>query len=490
MPDEPNLRPLVASAASVRPAPALVVAPSQPQAEPQLRARARSRDQRQRRLLAVADIAAIWGALAIALTAMSPAPAFADELKWGTLTVFGWLIIFKAYGLYSRDSKRISHTTVDDIPQLFHAIVVGTVLLWLFFDIGPTRKIAFVTVLMFGLCALAATVIARAGARTAVRRFLPPERILLLGDGPLSDSLVHKMYSHPEYALEPVGIVSGDPADVAEVADLERLAEIHRVDRILLAKAPTDTDELPKLVSACRKLGLKVSVIPTVFEAIGTAIDVDDVEGVTVVGLAPPILPRSSRLIKRAIDIGGAGAVLLLSFPLLLVIAVAIRIDSQGPVLFIQRRIGKGGRPFRMVKFRTMGDGAEQQRDQLIAHSADPNWVKLDHDPRITRVGRLLRSTSLDELPQLWNVLIGEMSLVGPRPLPEAEDRQIEGWGRERLDLTPGITGYWQVLGRTNISFTEMVKLDYIYVTNWSLWTDIRLILRTLPAVLTGRGAN
>ena len=159
-------------------------------------------------------------------------------------------------------------------------------------------------------------------------------------------------------------------------------------------------------------------------------------------------------------------------------------------MLFRQERIGAGRAPFRLVKFRTMAEDAEQRREELLAQSKDPGWLLLDHDPRITRVGRFLRHSSLDELPQLWNVLKGEMSLVGPRPLIESEDRQLEGWGRSRLDLTPGMTGLWQVLGRTSIPFEEMVKLDYLYVTNWSLWTDLRLILRTLPAVLLKRGVN
>jgi lipopolysaccharide/colanic/teichoic acid biosynthesis glycosyltransferase len=159
-------------------------------------------------------------------------------------------------------------------------------------------------------------------------------------------------------------------------------------------------------------------------------------------------------------------------------------------VFFKQSRIGQGGRPFALFKFRTMVVGAEQRRKELFEQSRDPGWLKLDHDPRITTVGRFLRLTSLDELPELWNVLKGDMSLVGPRPLIASEDSQIGGWARSRLDLTPGITGLWQVLGRTNIPFEEMIKLDYLYVTNWSLWTDVRLILKTLPVVLTRRGAN
>ncbi|TML34275.1 MAG: sugar transferase, partial [Actinobacteria bacterium] len=157
---------------------------------------------------------------------------------------------------------------------------------------------------------------------------------------------------------------------------------------------------------------------------------------------------------------------------------------------FRQRRIGKGGRPLMLLKFRTMCEDAEQRVDELRKFSKDPDWLHLEDDPRLTRIGRLLRLASLDEIPQIWNVLRGEMSLVGPRPLVESEDRRIDGWARSRLQLTPGITGLWQVLGRTTIPFEEMVKLDYLYVTNWSLWTDVRLMLRTLPAVAKRRGAN
>jgi lipopolysaccharide/colanic/teichoic acid biosynthesis glycosyltransferase len=214
------------------------------------------------------------------------------------------------------------------------------------------------------------------------------------------------------------------------------------------------------------------------------------VEGVTLLGINPPVLGRSSRVMKRCLDIAGAAVLGLFLMPLLIGVAVAIKLDSPGPVFFRQRRVGKGSERFNVLKFRTMHVDAEARREELLAQSIDPNWLHLENDPRITRVGRKVRHLSLDELPQLWNVLKGEMSLVGPRPLIESEDEMVGGWGRSRLDLTPGLTGVWQVLGRTNIPFDEMVKLDYLYVTNWSLWTDIRLLLRTPVAVFTRRGAN
>jgi lipopolysaccharide/colanic/teichoic acid biosynthesis glycosyltransferase len=174
----------------------------------------------------------------------------------------------------------------------------------------------------------------------------------------------------------------------------------------------------------------------------------------------------------------------------MLLAMIAVKLDSPGPVLFTQERIGRRGRPFRVLKLRTMCADAESRVGELTGLSRDPDWLLLDHDPRVTRIGRLLRHTSIDELPQLFNVLRGEMSMVGPRPLVPSEASRLDGWRLSRIDLTPGLTGLWQVLGRTRIPFEEMIKLDYLYVTNWSLWTDVRLMLRTLPVVLGRRGVN
>jgi exopolysaccharide biosynthesis polyprenyl glycosylphosphotransferase len=248
--------------------------------------------------------------------------------------------------------------------------------------------------------------------------------------------------------------------------------------------------ELEALLRRCRSLELKVSILPKLYDVLGPGLETDDVEGVAVLGLNPPWLPRSSRAIKRAMDLVVATGLLILFAPALIVLALAIKLDSRGPVIFAQERVGRGGRRFRLFKLRTMSVDAEARRAELLALSDDPDWLKLDHDPRITRVGRLLRRLSLDELPQLWNVVRGEMSMVGPRPLVPDEDERVEEWARRRLELTPGITGYWQVIGRTRIPFGEMVKLDYLYVMSWSLWEDVRLMLRTLPIVFNGKGAN
>jgi exopolysaccharide biosynthesis polyprenyl glycosylphosphotransferase len=222
----------------------------------------------------------------------------------------------------------------------------------------------------------------------------------------------------------------------------------------------------------------------------GSAATIDHLEGITLIGINTPRLARSNRALKRAMDIVGAAMLLLITAPLWIAAAIAVKLDSPGPVLFRQSRIGRRGKPFKLAKFRSMVIDAEARREALLAQSRQAAWLDLEHDPRITRVGRFLRSSSLDELPQLWNVLRGDMSLVGPRPLIEEEDRNVSGWARGRLDLTPGITGMWQVMGRVSIPFEQMIMIDYLYVANWSLWTDIKLILQTVPVVFTRRGAN
>jgi lipopolysaccharide/colanic/teichoic acid biosynthesis glycosyltransferase len=525
-----------------------------------------------RRLLAVADCVSVVVAL-LATVVISTRVTTQDHLLLGLATVPVWFTILTVYGLYNRDIKRISHSTVDDLPWIMHAMLVGCLLTWLYFKALPVPKLEFPDILTLATIATVSIIALRSLTRRLVTHTLGAERVLFVGEGQPTDVLVRKMSAHPEYGLEPVGIVpfpylaGGDanghgnglakerlnghkgngyvnghlnghigngngnghhepvrlepfaangnghlnghngngnggngnghhePIQLDPFAanydhSLDALLLRYRPDRLVLCDVNAGEDELLALVHRCKELSLKVSLLPQLFSAMGPSVEVDHVEGVTVLGINPPVLPRTSRYLKRGLDLLVSAGVLLLAAPLMFLIALAIKIESRGPVLFKQRRIGRRGRPLQVLKFRTMVVDAEEQTQKLMADSQHSGWLKLENDPRVTRVGRVLRRLSLDELPQLWNILRGEMSLVGPRPLIESEDRQVDGWARSRLELTPGLTGLWQVLGRTNIPFDEMVKLDYLYVTNWSLWTDIRLILRTFPAVLTRRGAN
>jgi exopolysaccharide biosynthesis polyprenyl glycosylphosphotransferase len=451
-----------------------------------------------RRMLLAADLLAVSGALALSVWLFDPHDSMRDAV-WGLLLLPAWVLLFKLYGLYDRDEKRVSHSTVDDVPWLFHALVVGSLGTWLFFREAPLDTLIFVEGLAFFLLAFVGILLARSAARELSRRASAPERVLLVGDGPVARLLMRKMRAHPEYALAPVGYLDDgsfsspglgrDIPCLGRLGDLEPVCGQMGIERVVVA--PTlEQEPLVDLVRRARTLRLRLTLVPDVMDVLGPAVEIDDVEGITVLGINPPALARSSRMLKRGMDLALSLAALVLTLPLMALIALAVKLGSPGPALFIQERVGRDGRRFRFYKFRTMDVDAEARTDELRALSSDPDWVLLDHDPRVTSVGRWLRRTSLDELPQLWNVIRGDMSLVGPRPLMPADQAQVSEWGLRRLDLTPGITGLWQVLGRTTIPFAEMVKLDYLYVTNWSLWNDVRLLIRTLPAVLRRRGAN
>jgi exopolysaccharide biosynthesis polyprenyl glycosylphosphotransferase len=460
------------------------------------------RDYYLRRLLAASDVVclALAMVIALALAGATRGHPVSEYLLFGLITLPAWVVLFKMYGLYERDAKRLSHSTLDDLPSLFHGLLLGSLLIWLWFDVVAPAKLVFATILAFAGVAMALVLAGRAVTRACFVRITSPERVLLIGSGQASGVLIEKMRGKSSLRLEPIGmlnckhraspIVGLRQLGMLEDVHLPSVIAEHRVMRVVVADSDVDGEQLLELLRDCKATGTKVSLLPATFSAMGPAVEVDDVQGVTVLGINPPVLARSSRWAKRVLDVVGAGIALVALFPLLALLALLVRIDSPGPALFRQERIGQRGRRFKLVKLRTMFASAEARRAELVAQSKDPGWLHLERDPRITRVGRFLRLTSLDELPQLWNVLRGDMSLVGPRPLIPEEDSMVDDWARARLDLTPGITGLWQVLGRTSIPFEEMVKLDYLYVTNWSLWGDVRLILRTLPVVVRRSGAN
>ena len=468
----------------------------------ELRAAANRRGRRDfivRRGLAVSDMLAIGSAALVAFV-VSPVANGGEQFLWLLPLLPAWVACFDIYGLYHRDSKRITPATLDDLPTIFHALVVGTLLMWLYYRVVPAHDLVYIEALTFGIVALAGIGAGRSIAKRAVTSLLGRERVLFLGESQSLPALVRKISDHPEYGLEAVGLVARSPeleADAplpvlgrVEDVSLRDLVERHDIHRVIVARSGASDEAMLELFQESRDLCVKLSLLPAQVDVIGPSVDIGDIEGITVLGLNPLTLSRSSRLLKRAMDIGGSILGLLLLSPVIPLIAAAIKVDSKGPVLFKQERIGRKGRRFRLLKFRTMVPDAEERTQELFTESEDPHWLKLERDPRVTRVGRFLRLTSLDELPQLWNVLRGDMSLVGPRPLIVSEAASVTGWALTRTDLAPGITGLWQVLGRTNIPFEEMVKLDYLYVTNWSMWGDIKLLLQTFPVVARRRGAN
>ncbi|HEY6890156.1 MAG TPA: sugar transferase [Solirubrobacter sp.] len=410
-----------------------------------------------------------------------------------------WPAVFGAYGLYERQTRAIAPSSLDEVADLFHALLAGSLLLLVagqgFDKLLEWSVYSPLEAAMFLAFALVLIPLGRACVRTWVLpNVLRPRRALIVGAGIEGRIVQRKLEAHPEFGLQVIGFVDSErgPNVIGQPEDLTRLIDTLEVDWVVMAASSEPTGEMLDLMREVRRPDVHLSIVPSYSELFTSNATIEELEGIPVVSLPPMRLSRSIRTVKRAIDLVASAAGLLILSPLLAVVAIAVKLDSKGPVFFRQKRHGRGGTEFEIVKFRTMVADAEAQR-LAMAHMNEMEGAgplfKMANDPRITKVGAFLRKTSLDELPQLWNVLRGEMSLVGPRPFVVHESEQITGWAGRRLDTTPGITGLWQVLGRNDIPFDEMVKLDYVYVTNWSLWWDIKILLRTIPTVLGRKGA-
>jgi exopolysaccharide biosynthesis polyprenyl glycosylphosphotransferase len=318
--------------------------------------------------------------------------------------------------------------------------------------------------------------------RVALRRMLTaafgPEHVVLVGRDAAVERLARDLTGRRDVELV---------ARAEAVKDLCGIAG-GGVDHIVAGEmlARTAVDEV---LGVCDGRAARVSVAAHRPTLLGVASGVEALQRVALLRARVPPAPMA-RALKRALDVVGAALVMVAAAPIVGVIALLVRAQSRGPALFRQARVGRDGRIFVMFKFRTMVADAEERRSALLPLSRDPGWLHLDHDPRITSVGRLLRRTSLDELPQFWNVLRGDMSLVGPRPLVALEHERAPAWAQMRSEVRPGITGLWQVEGRTTLAFQDMLRLDRVYVATWSLWGDVEILLRTVPAVLIARGAN
>ena len=341
--------------------------------------------------------------------------------------------------------------------------------------------------------------------RGAVRRGVLPrisgrQRTVIVGAGWVGQKVARSLLRDRGLGIDVVGFVDTTPQPLADdlqqvpiLGPEEKLTEIVQAagaHRVIISFSRSAPEELVEIIRWSDLHRIHVTIVPRFFEVLTSHVDVDDVGGMTVLDVCPAQLSPAALAVKRASDLG----LVLLSLPLLLpvfaAIAVAIKCDSRGPVFFRQPRSGRHGRVFRIFKFRTMVVDAEKLRQDLVDHNEMSGPLfKIKDDPRATRVGRFLRRTSLDELPQLINVVRGDMSLVGPRPFVVYEDKEITGWARRRLDLTPGITGLWQYVGRNDMPFDEMVKLDHMYVTRWSLGLDVKILLKTIPSVLRRQGA-
>jgi exopolysaccharide biosynthesis polyprenyl glycosylphosphotransferase len=426
-----------------------------------------------------------------------------SEVLVFAFTLAAWVVAAKLYGLYDKDEERTNHSTTDDLAGVFHLVTIGAWLLYAASLLTDWFNPQFGKLFVFWLMAVLGVTFLRGAARAYCRRQIHYlQNTIIIGAGDVGQTIARKILKHPEYGIHLVGFVDSQPKErmrglgsltlLGTPGEVTELVGLLDIERVIVAFSNDGHALLLDLIRKLNELDVQVDVVPRFFEVLSPRVDMHSIEGVVLCGLPSARLPWSSRLLKRGLDLAGSFVGMVLLSPLFAVVALAIKLDSRGPVFFRQVRKGEHDTFFRIWKFRSMATDADERKIE-VAHlskharaGGDNRMFKIDDDPRVTRVGRRIRHFSIDELPQLWNVLRGEMSLVGPRPLILGEHAFVTAWAGRRVDLKPGITGLWQVLGRDGIAFEEMVRLDYLYVTSWSLGGDLRLLLRTIPIVARG----
>ena len=418
-------------------------------------------------------------------------------------------LVFQYYGVYRREVHRLSVSTFDELPQTIGAVAVGAWVMYSFLLLtsrgNPSGRAIWVFVALAWAMLIVMIPIGRAVVRIGLS-FNNPFRTstLVVGAGEVGKSIIGRLARHKEYGLRVVGFLDtthveeekeketkGTVQLLGRPSELRSIVEQYGVSRVIIAFSKTPHPLILGVIHQCQEMKIDVSIVPRFFEALSARAEIEDIEGLPILSL-----PRYSRhglvmrIAKRFLDLIVATLAVILLAPILLLVSLAIKLDSRGPIFFNQERMGKNHKRFRMYKFRSMQVGSDRQKDELAElNEATGPIFKMKDDPRITRVGRVIRRLSIDELPQLINVFRGEMSLVGPRPLPIEEALACKGTADMRHLVQPGITGLWQILGRSDIPYTEMIQLDYLYVTNWTLKWDIKIILRTVIAIMRKRGA-
>jgi exopolysaccharide biosynthesis polyprenyl glycosylphosphotransferase len=433
---------------------------------------------------------------------MTGAPA----AKWdyGTITVVVtpiWLLLFYLYGLYE---PRQVLGPINEFKQVFHGVVAGTVVIFIA-DSVLNMNLARGWVLL----AMASGLIVVGGERLAVRKTLHFLRrrggdttlTIVVGANHEARTVARTLEREQWLGYKVVGFVDDDAIVGQEISEghhvigstseLNDLIAKHDAALVLVAATAFDATRLNRLFWELQGYDVDLQITSGTIDLMASRMTVQSVAGIPLIYVRRTGMDRTQRILKRSLDVIGAGVGLVLLSPLLAAIAFWIRKDSEGGAFFKQVRVGRDGEIFTCWKFRTMVEDAETKRAELEHLSEGPGLLfKLKEDPRVTRVGSALRRFSLDELPQLWNVLKGEMSLVGPRPALPEEVEQYDDWVRNRLQVKPGMTGLWQVSGRTETSFSDYIRYDLFYIQNWSLSLDLWILWRTLRAVTSAEGAH
>ncbi len=449
----------------------------------------------------------LWlGDVCIALAAMAladvirrvlPFGAFADRyyVTWQVLFLVAviWASVFYFLGVYerrNREDARIETRTIF-LAVTFALFTLAAALY--FFKIEDFSRVLFAYFYFLNVGLMLVWRIALRALR--MRRGAPTQarRALIVGTDAVAQELAAQIRAWEGYAF--VGFIADADADgvspiLGTLADALRVVDHEQVDDVFLSQTTRGRAELADLILALRESRVRVRIMPDLLELITVRTGIETLRGLPVITLREPAITGVNSALKRVLDLIGATVGLLIAGPWMLLLALLIRLDSRGPILFAQERAGQYGKPFRMYKFRSMVANAEELLDELVDVNAmtEPHF-KMRYDPRVTRFGAWLRRTSLDELPQLFNVLFGSMSLVGPRPEVMRIATRYSPAQRQRLLVKPGLTGAMQISGRGDLNFEERLKLELDYIENYSIWRDVVILMKTVPAVLSGRGA-
>lgn len=411
----------------------------------------------------------------------------------------GLLFIYRIEGIYNYVRGR---SWLEEMYGLLTATFTGIVILvFIFFFFRPqfySRLIYIYAGILIVLYLTLARVVLRLILGRLRKRGIGVDRALIVGAGEIGRAIMRNVLVQPDLGYRIEGFVDDDPGKGAigtfpllgGTDELPRILRQRVVDEVIIALPWHAREKIVRIMEDAEAGGARVKIVPDLFQLSLSKIAVDAVGGIPLIGVKESAISGSALSIKRVMDVLFSAILFVLILVPTAIIAVLIKVTSPGPVIFKQQRVGRGGKLFIAYKFRTMRLGADEEKDALNhLNEASGPWFKIRNDPRMTRIGKWLRRTSMDELPQLWNVLRGDMSLVGPRPPLPNEVARYQEWHKRRLDVAPGVTGLWQVSGRSELTFDEMVMLDLYYIENWSPWLDIWILIKTIPALLTTRGA-
>jgi exopolysaccharide biosynthesis polyprenyl glycosylphosphotransferase len=414
---------------------------------------------------------------------------------------FLWLALFKLLGLYD---KRDITSTGDEASSIIGATIAGSLLLFallfLYRGFWFSRALLLYAVFICSALMIFSRYALNVIQRELYKRGVGVRRTLILGAGEIGQGLAFKMLSEKEIGYKAVAFLDDDPDKMNKdfqgvpvigsiISTKNKIRELN-IDEVILATGKLHQQKVLDIIMECESEGVEFKLVPGILELIASRISTDDIGGIPLLTIKEIKLQGFNALIKRIADVSVSLAALLLISPLIILAAALIKLESRGPVFFSQKRTGKDGKIFNLYKFRSMIQGAEEMFEKVVAQKGG-NIIrfKSKDDPRMTRIGKIIRKLSIDELPHLINVLLGDMSLVGPRPPVPIEVERYSAWHKKRLRVRPGITGLWQVSGRSELPFEDMIRLDIYYIENWSLWMDFRIVLRTIPTVIFGSGA-